>query len=172
MPFYSYTPVSSVKGIRPWTSLCVTWERMTGVAQVWRGGSVSIRKRLIGQVVAGPPVLSMYSFEGQVTDVEVWDHVLSQTTIMDYMSGYVYNSGNLLTWSNAIYSTTGNVLLERNAYVSDNQPISGWHSPPLPMKRKCKWRKREMAKEWKLKWRNSKKSDQRKFKWLKTKREK
>ncbi|XP_071219615.1 jeltraxin-like [Salvelinus alpinus] len=130
---------------RPWTNLCVTWEAETGVAQVWRGGTVSIRKRVLGQMNSAPPVLHIYQFEGQVTDVEVWDRVLSSSVILDYMSGWYYNPtfyhytpGNLLTWSKAIYSTTGDVLLEGNAYNSDHQPIRGQHQPPGPMRGKRK----------------------------------
>uniref|UniRef100_A0A4W5ME27 Pentraxin (PTX) domain-containing protein n=1 Tax=Hucho hucho TaxID=62062 RepID=A0A4W5ME27_9TELE len=114
--FRSYRLLFSITEPRPWTSLCITWEKKTGVAQVWRDGTVSIRKRVSGQVrgekvTNGPPVLKVYKFEGQVTDVEVWDSVLSQRWIMAYMSGWrsygTYTPGNVLTWSKAIYSTNG-----------------------------------------------------------------
>uniref|UniRef100_A0A8K9XVM2 Pentraxin (PTX) domain-containing protein n=1 Tax=Oncorhynchus mykiss TaxID=8022 RepID=A0A8K9XVM2_ONCMY len=126
--FRSYRLLWSITEPRPWTSLCVTWEKNTGVAQVWRGRTVSIRKRVFGQVTNGPPVLKVFKFEGQVTDVEVWDRVLSPSWILAYMSGWQsywsYTPGNVLTWSKAIYSTNGEVLLERNTYNSDHQPIS------------------------------------------------
>uniref|UniRef100_A0A4W5MH05 Pentraxin (PTX) domain-containing protein n=1 Tax=Hucho hucho TaxID=62062 RepID=A0A4W5MH05_9TELE len=100
--FRSYRLLFSITEPRPWTSLCITWEKKTGVAQVWRDGTVSIRKRVSGQVRGE-------KFEGQVTDVEVWDSVLSQRWIMAYMSGWrsygTYTPGNVLTWSKAIYST-------------------------------------------------------------------
>ncbi|CDQ75196.1 unnamed protein product [Oncorhynchus mykiss] len=126
--FSSYKLFRAVREAHPWTSLCVTWEKKTGMAQVWRGGTVSVRKRVFGQVTNGPPVLKVFKFEGQVTDVEVWDRVLSPSWILAYMSGWQsywsYTPGNVLTWSKAIYSTNGEVLLERNTYNSDHQPIS------------------------------------------------
>nr|XP_046172628.1 uncharacterized protein LOC124006619 [Oncorhynchus gorbuscha] len=145
----------SITEPRPWTSLCVTWEKNTGVAQVWRGRTVSIRKRVFGQVTNGPPVLKVYKFEGQITDVEVWDRVLSPSWIMSYMSGWQfypsYTPGNVLTWSKAIYSTNGEVLLERNTYNSDHQPIRGHRQHPRPMRRKkmrkCEWKKRARAEQ-------------------------
>ncbi|XP_042167131.1 uncharacterized serine-rich protein C215.13-like [Oncorhynchus tshawytscha] len=148
--FRSYRLLWSIIEPRPWTSLCVTWEKNTGLAQVWRGRTVSIRKRVFGQVTNGPPVLKVYKFEGQVTDVEVWDSVLSPSWIMSYMSGWQsywsYTPGNVLTWSKAIYSTNGEVLLERNTYNSDHQPIRGQRQHPRPMRRKkmrkCEWKKR------------------------------
>ncbi|XP_064827216.1 jeltraxin-like [Oncorhynchus masou masou] len=145
---------------RPWTNLCVTWEAETGVAQVWRGGTVSIRKRVLGQVTNGPPVLKVYKSEGQVTDAEVWDSVLSPSWIMSYMSGWQsywsYTPGNVLTWSKAIYSTNGEVLLERNTYNFDHQPISGHNQRPGPFKRettrKFEWRKSENAEQRQRAW--------------------
>ncbi|XP_071219616.1 mucin-1-like [Salvelinus alpinus] len=153
--FRSYRLMWSIAGPRPWTSLCVTWEKNTGVAQVWRGGTVSVRKRVFGQVTNGPPVLKVYKFEGQVTDVEVWDRILSPRWIMSYMSGWQsywsYTPGNVLTWSKAIYSTNGEVLLERNTYNSDHQPIRGQRQLPRPMRRKkmrkCEWKKRARAEQ-------------------------
>ncbi|XP_035628447.1 uncharacterized protein LOC118385425 [Oncorhynchus keta] len=153
--FRSYRLLWSITEPRPWTSLCVTWEKNTGVAQVWRGRTVSIRKRVFGQVTNGPPVLKVYKFEGQLTDVEVWDRVLSPSWIMSYMSGWrfypSYTPGNVLTWSNAIYSTNGEVLLERNTYNSDHQPIRGHRQHRRPMRRKkmrkCEWKKRARAEQ-------------------------
>uniref|UniRef100_A0A8C7KEQ3 Mucin-12-like n=1 Tax=Oncorhynchus kisutch TaxID=8019 RepID=A0A8C7KEQ3_ONCKI len=159
--FRSYRLLWSIIEPRPWTSLCVTWEKNTGLAQVWRGRTVSIRKRVFGQVTNGPPVLKVFNFEGQVTDVEVWDRVLSPSWILAYMSGWQsywsYTPGNVLTWSKAIYSTNGEVLLERNTYNSDHQPISGHDQRPRPIKRKTKR---------KFEWRKSENADQRQRAWL------
>uniref|UniRef100_A0A673WBI7 Jeltraxin-like n=1 Tax=Salmo trutta TaxID=8032 RepID=A0A673WBI7_SALTR len=158
--FSSYKLFGAVREPRPWTSLCVTWEKKTGMAQVWRGGTVSVKKRVFGQVTNGPPVLKVYMFEGQVTDVEVWDRVLSPSWIMSYMSGWTYWSytpGNVLTWSKAIYSTNGEILLEENTYNSDHQPIRGHDQRPGPMKRKTKR---------KLEWRKSENAEQRQRAWL------
>ncbi|KAK6305091.1 hypothetical protein J4Q44_G00238710 [Coregonus suidteri] len=158
--FCSYRLLSSISEPRPWTSLCVTWEKKMGVAQVWRGGTVSVRKRVFGQLTNGPPVLNVYKFEGQVTDVEMWDIVLSPSWIMAFMSGwqsYGYTPGNVLTWSKAIYSTNGEILLEENTYNSDHQPIRGQHQRPGPMRRK---RKRT------FKLRKSEKAEQRQRAWL------
>lgn len=108
----------------------------------------------------GPPVLEVYMFEGQVTDVEVWDRVLSPSWIISYMSRHSYWSytpGNVLTWSKAIYSTNGEILLEENTYNSDHQPIRGHDQRPGPMKRKTKR---------KLEWRKSGNAEQRQRAWL------
>ncbi|XP_052377308.1 jeltraxin-like [Oncorhynchus keta] len=161
--FSSYKLFRAVREAHPWTSLCVTWEKKTGMAQVWRGGTVSVRKRVFGQVTNGPPVLKVFKFEGQVTDVEVWDRVLSPSWILAYMSGWQsywsYTPGNVLTWSKAIYSTNGEVLLERNTYNSDHQPISGHDQRPGPIKRKTKTKR-------KFEWRKSENAEQRQRAWL------
>ncbi|NP_001291003.1 jeltraxin-like precursor [Esox lucius] len=117
--FSSYKQLYSNGGRPPWTGLCVTWEKKTSVAQLWRDGKVSIRKRLFGWEITGPPVLNIYRLEGQVTDVEVWNRVLSRDEIRDYMSGYYYNvnPGNVLSWSKAAYSINKKIILEKINYT-------------------------------------------------------
>ncbi|XP_019908560.1 jeltraxin-like isoform X1 [Esox lucius] len=117
--FSSYKQLYSNGGRPPWTGLCVTWEKKTSVAQLWRDGKVSIRKRLFGWEITGPPVLNIYRLEGQVTDVEVWNRVLSRDEIRDYMSGYYYNvnPGNVLSWSKATYSINKKIILEKINYT-------------------------------------------------------
>ncbi|KAK2861663.1 hypothetical protein Q5P01_001196 [Channa striata] len=110
-----------------WTSVCLTVDTGRNVAQMFQGPNMSIRKQLPFQYVwSGEPVITFSGFDGQVTDVQVWDYPLHYGEIYNYMAYGAYGSyqGSVLSWSNVKYSIRGNTLLEDAYGWQDKQPIS------------------------------------------------
>lgn len=76
-------------------------------------------------VWSGEPVIDIPGFNGQVTDVQVWDYPLCYQEVFNYMANGVYGSysGNVLTWSHVSYSLRGKALLEDVYEELAKQPI-------------------------------------------------
>ncbi|KAM4613447.1 uncharacterized protein ACJ7VT_011541 isoform 2-T2 [Polymixia lowei] len=109
-----------------WNSVCVTVDTTKGVAQIFRGGAISIRRRLpIKYLWTGKPVIDISGFDGQVTDVQVWNYPLRYRDIYNYMSYGYYGSyhGSVLTWSQISYSLRGDALLEDTYDSQESRPI-------------------------------------------------
>ncbi|XP_039649877.1 uncharacterized protein LOC120555264 [Perca fluviatilis] len=126
-----------------WTRVCLTVDTVKNVAQVFSGSNMSIRKLLPTKYVwSGEPVIDFSGFDGQVTDVQVWDYPLHYREVFNYMNYRSY-SGSALSWSYISYSPRGDVLLE-DAYQpqwQDRQPISRskerkWRRPKGEKKKK------------------------------------
>ncbi len=135
--FFHLPPLSTFQ-----THLCVTWESETGLTAFWVDGRRSVfqmyRKGLSirpgGTVLLGQDAdkyLSAFdaeqSFVGEITDVQMWDYVLSGCQIKTVYSNQetytrrnVCGNGNVLNWSTIEYEITGNVLV-----VQDNWFWSG-----------------------------------------------
>ncbi|ROI16455.1 Pentraxin fusion protein [Anabarilius grahami] len=110
------------------THLCVTWDSETGLSAFWVDGRRSLfqlyRKghsvRPGGTVLLGQDpdkYLGAFdaeqSFIGEITDVKMWDHVLSGSQIKAVYSKkepYV-RKGNVFDWNTIKYETNGNVLV-------------------------------------------------------------
>ncbi|XP_071401575.1 mucin-3A-like [Centroberyx affinis] len=140
LSFRSYRTFWS--NVRPdfWTRVCVTVDTMKGVAQVFSGGNISVRKKLpVQSVLTGEPVIDIPGFDGQLTDVQVWDYPLRYREIINYMNGY-YGSyrGSVLSWSRISYSLRGNSLLEDIFEWQENQPIRRGDREHGPMGEKRK----------------------------------
>ncbi|XP_034726073.1 uncharacterized protein LOC117943817 isoform X2 [Etheostoma cragini] len=98
-----------------WTRVCLTVDTMKNVAQLFSDSSMSIRKMLPTDYVwSGEPVIDFSGFDGQVTDVQIWDYSLKYREVLNYMNSGRYSSysGSALTWSYISYSLRGKVLLE------------------------------------------------------------
>ncbi|KAJ4940295.1 hypothetical protein JOQ06_026604 [Pogonophryne albipinna] len=110
-----------------WSRVCLTVDNMKYVAQVFSGLNTSIRKLLPRRwVPSGAPVMDFSDFNGQLTDVQMWDYTISKVDVINYMTrGAVSGpySGSLLTWSYISYSHSGNTLLEDDEWQA-RQPIS------------------------------------------------
>ncbi len=51
------------------------------------------------------------SFEGEITDVHMWDYILSGRLIKAvYSNQEPYEKGNVINWNTIKYEITGNVL--------------------------------------------------------------
>ncbi|XP_056130669.1 serum amyloid P-component-like [Lampris incognitus] len=121
-----------------WTSVCVIVDSVKGVAQIFNGRYISIRKRLpVKYVWTGPPVVDISQFEGQLTDVQVWDYPLPYGDIRNYMRHGFYRSyqGSALTWFQISYTPNRDVLLED---VYDNLEVqsAGRGDRPLEERRR------------------------------------
>ncbi|XP_051543564.1 pentraxin fusion protein-like [Myxocyprinus asiaticus] len=116
------------------THLCVTWDSATGLAALWvdgrHNGSQDYRKgrqiRPGGTVLLGqdPDILldifdPEQSFIGEITDVNMWDYVLSGNQIMPlYLNKERAPKGNVFDWSSINYEINGHVIVIR--YDNDN----------------------------------------------------
>ncbi|CAI5687287.1 unnamed protein product [Oreochromis niloticus] len=98
-----------------WTSVCLTVDTSKSVVQMFSGGYMSPRKVMPYQYVwSGEPVISFPGFDGQLTDVQVWDYPLRYRDIIYYMSRSYYGSysGSVISWSNIRYNNRGRAVLE------------------------------------------------------------
>ncbi|XP_070814445.1 uncharacterized protein [Chaetodon trifascialis] len=123
-----------------WTRVCLTVDSVKKVAQVFSGPNMSIRKMLPDQYVwSGEPVIDFTGFDGQLTDVQVWDYPVSYKEIFNYMTGGIYVSyrGSVLTWSSITYSPGGYALLEDTYERQAKQPfnLSGRRRRPERVKK-------------------------------------
>ncbi|KAM8755831.1 uncharacterized protein AB9X84_009236 [Acanthopagrus schlegelii] len=111
-----------------WSRVCFTLDSMKNVAQVFSGSNISIRMVLPYQYVwSGEPVIEFPGFDGQLTDVQMWDYPLSYREVFKYMNNGVYGPyrGSVLTWSSINYTPRGNTLLEDVYEWQTKQQISG-----------------------------------------------
>uniref|UniRef100_A0A8C1IMF8 Si:ch211-234p6.9 n=1 Tax=Cyprinus carpio TaxID=7962 RepID=A0A8C1IMF8_CYPCA len=124
--FFSLPPLSTFQ-----THLCVTWNSATGLTAFWVDGRRSLfqiyRKGLSirpgGTVMLGQDAdkyLSDFdaeqSFVGEITDVQMWDHVLSGSQIRAVYSNqepHVPN-GNVFDWCTIKYEIKGDVVVAQN----------------------------------------------------------
>ncbi|XP_004069367.1 uncharacterized protein LOC101161631 isoform X2 [Oryzias latipes] len=110
-----------------WTSVCLTVDFTKNVVQMFSNMNMSTRKLLMyGYQWSGEPVITFSGFDGQLTDVQVWDYPLRYKEVLYYMSHGYYGSvqGSLLTWSNIRYSLQGRSLLENSYEWQMKLPIS------------------------------------------------
>uniref|UniRef100_A0AAV2MLN0 Pentraxin (PTX) domain-containing protein n=1 Tax=Knipowitschia caucasica TaxID=637954 RepID=A0AAV2MLN0_KNICA len=120
--------------IHSWTSVCVVQDSLKRVVQMFQDERMSIRKIQYSRMVwSGEPVVDISGFDGQVTDLEVWDYPLQYREVFYYMS---YGSrGTVLTWSNIAYQPRGSGILLENSY--NFQQISSSEA----QEQRCKYRK-------------------------------
>ncbi|XP_072296100.1 uncharacterized protein [Eucyclogobius newberryi] len=131
---------SSVR-TQPWTSVCVVLDSLKNVVQLFQGGSMSIRKIPSSRMVwSGEPVLDISGFDGQVTDLEVWNYPLKYEHVWSYMQNYG-SRGTVLSWSNIAYTSNGQVLFEDTYAPRLKQPISSSEGQEQPIRSKQKYRK-------------------------------
>ncbi|XP_041926131.1 serum amyloid P-component-like [Alosa sapidissima] len=125
-----------VKSSFPWTSLCATWDSATGMTQMWKDGKMSVRKCMgRSQKCYGTPVVTLSGFEGQVTDIHVWDKALPFSSLRAYLKGQCYSPGNLLSWRDISYTSRSYVVLE-DAYPMQRGPAEEGQSGQQRRRRK------------------------------------
>ncbi|XP_049894376.1 uncharacterized protein LOC126386219 [Epinephelus moara] len=110
-----------------WTRVCLTLDSMKNVAQVFSGSHMSIRKLMpVKYAWSGQPVIEFSGFDGQMTDLQVWDYPLRYREVFNYMTGGVYMpySGSVINWSYIGYTPRGSILLEDVYERQARQPIS------------------------------------------------
>uniref|UniRef100_A0A671TPL6 Pentraxin family member n=2 Tax=Sparus aurata TaxID=8175 RepID=A0A671TPL6_SPAAU len=111
-----------------WLSICSTWDAASGLVQVWIDGKPSSRMFVSsGSNINGPIIIVLgqeqdshggafdikQSFVGMMSDVHMWDYVLSPHEIQNYAHRFVgFTPGNVLNWRELAFQTTGRVLIE------------------------------------------------------------
>ncbi|KAM3842370.1 jeltraxin-like, partial [Diretmus argenteus] len=113
--------------LNTWNSLCATWDSEYGLGQLWLNGqSSSIKLIRSGSNITGRPIITLgqeqdsygggfdanQSFIGMITDVHMWNYVLSPCEIWRYMDELNFTPGNVLNWRALYFQITGRVLLE------------------------------------------------------------
>ncbi|CAB1312453.1 unnamed protein product [Coregonus sp. 'balchen'] len=111
-----------------WMSLCGSWDSVTGLSQVWLNGKPSARKMgySAGNVLNGKPIIILgqeqdayggnfdkgQAFIGHLSDVHMWNYVLSPCEIQHFTSDLNFIPGNVLNWRSLEYTIDGLVVLE------------------------------------------------------------
>lgn len=108
-----------------WNSVCATWEGKRGLSQLWVNGNPSTRKGFsrLGSLRGLPKIILGqkqdaegfnigHSFVGMLTDVHMWDSVLSPDEIAQFTHDRWYQSGNVLNWDSLEFSKIGYVITE------------------------------------------------------------
>lgn len=113
------------------THLCITWDSATGLAAFWVDGRRSVFQlfRKGHSVSPGGTVLlgqdpdsdvgafdPEQSFVGEITDVCMWDRVLSSSQIkaLHLNQEWFLTKGNVIDWNTVKYETRGNVIVIEN----------------------------------------------------------
>lgn len=135
LPSYGYYNLYFTPNIRFWSDIgpeiwsrvCLIVDTKKNMVQVFNGANMSIKKILPFQYVwSGEPMIEFSGFDGQVTDVQIWDYPLSHREIFNYMARGVYGlyQGSVLTWSDVSYSVRGKTVFEDSYERLEKQPIS------------------------------------------------
>lgn len=108
------------------TSLCLTWESRTGLAAFWYEGKRSTYQvykpghtiRPKGTVLLGQDpdkhlggLEAQQSFVGELTDLNMWDYVLSRSMIQAWHYRHKIPKGNIFDWGTVSYDLSGNVMV-------------------------------------------------------------
>ncbi|XP_071780774.1 C-reactive protein-like [Centroberyx gerrardi] len=116
-----------------WNSVCWTWQSGSGLTQLWVNGKRSVRAFLRANLsITGKPSVILgqeqdtygggfhmkQSFVGDITDVHLWDRVLSPCEIRLYIEGKSFAPGNVLNWRALEYASEGNVFVEMSDFHS------------------------------------------------------
>ncbi|XP_041068211.1 mucosal pentraxin-like [Carcharodon carcharias] len=109
--------------------ICVTCESAGGMATFWVNGERSIRKvvkrggivHVGGVIILGQDQDSVgggfdwsQSFVGEITDVNMWDHVLTASEIKAVSQGCHCPGGNIIDWATIRYTASGKVNIQDN----------------------------------------------------------
>uniref|UniRef100_A0A668AJK3 Pentraxin family member n=1 Tax=Myripristis murdjan TaxID=586833 RepID=A0A668AJK3_9TELE len=118
--------------LNAWLSVCATWDSASGLEQLWLNGKPSSRKfTSAGSNIRGRAIITLgqeqdsygggfdakQSFVGMISDVHMWDYVLSPYEIHCYMDNINFTPGNVLNWRALDFQITGRVLLEEKQNI-------------------------------------------------------
>uniref|UniRef100_A0A3Q1EH54 Pentraxin family member n=1 Tax=Acanthochromis polyacanthus TaxID=80966 RepID=A0A3Q1EH54_9TELE len=93
-----------------WHSVCTTWSAQTGLLQLWFDGQRLMNKYSGNGLIRGPVKIVLgqeyynrgykmeHSFMGSMSDVHMWDYILSNCDIQNYMNELSFPPGNVLNW--------------------------------------------------------------------------
>ncbi|OCT69021.1 C-reactive protein-like [Xenopus laevis] len=107
-----------------WKHTCVNWESATGVIQLWINGKLYPRTVLKkgplidtqARIILGQEQDSYgggfdisQSFMGEISNVHMWDYVLTQEEIQKALAGKKDMNGNIINWRSLQYEIKGDV---------------------------------------------------------------
>ncbi|XP_070768797.1 C-reactive protein-like [Enoplosus armatus] len=113
--------------LNKWHSICSTWDSASGLVQLWFDGQPSMKKFVSsGSNIRGSTIIILgqeqdshggrfdlkQSFVGMMSDVHMWDYILSPCEIQNYMDDLNFTPGNVLNWSALEFRITDRVLIE------------------------------------------------------------
>ncbi|XP_034564273.1 pentraxin fusion protein isoform X1 [Notolabrus celidotus] len=119
--FFHLPPITTFR-----TSLCLTWESRTGLSAFWVEGKRSTYQvykpghtiRPKGTILLGQDpdkhlggLEAVQSFVGELTDLNMWDYVLSRSMIQAWHYGHKVPKGNIFDWATMEYEMSGNVMV-------------------------------------------------------------
>ncbi|XP_034552800.1 C-reactive protein-like [Notolabrus celidotus] len=111
-----------------WHSICTTWDSATGLTQMWFDGVPTIRKfTSTGSSISGSIIIVLgqeqddhggsfdinQSLVGMMSDVHIWNYVLSSCEIHKYMDKLNYTPGNVINWRAMEFQTFDKVVVEK-----------------------------------------------------------
>uniref|UniRef100_A0A672JAI6 Pentraxin family member n=2 Tax=Salarias fasciatus TaxID=181472 RepID=A0A672JAI6_SALFA len=115
-----------------WHSICTTWDSATGIVQLWFNGRPTIRKFVPAtSAITGSTMIILgqeqdahgggfdikQAFVGMMSDVHMWDYVLSSCEIQSYVDKLNFTPGNVLNWKALEFEITDKVLVEPKSIV-------------------------------------------------------
>ncbi|CAG6015530.1 unnamed protein product [Menidia menidia] len=109
-----------------WHSICATWDASSGLVQLWVDGIPSSRKFTGSGTMAEQMIIVLgqdqdsyggsfdakQSFVGMISDLHMWDNVLSPCEIQKYTGDSNFPDGNVLNWKAMEFKITGRVQIE------------------------------------------------------------
>ncbi|XP_054904003.1 C-reactive protein-like [Poeciliopsis prolifica] len=116
--------------LNTWHSICATWDSTSGLVQLWLDGLPSVRKfTRSGSNIRGSPIILLgqeqdshgggfdvkQSLVGMLSDVHMWDYVLSGCEIQKYVDERNFTPGNVLNWAALDYEIVEKVMVENKA---------------------------------------------------------
>ncbi|XP_077326955.1 C-reactive protein-like [Lithobates pipiens] len=112
-----------------WKHTCATWDSTTGVIQLWingklyprkiskKGSTIGAETRIVlgqDQDTFGGGFNINQSFVGEISDVHMWNYILTPDEMKGVMSGHV--KGNHINWNSLNYEIKGNILVQPKLY--------------------------------------------------------
>ncbi|KAG7247261.1 hypothetical protein CRUP_014444, partial [Coryphaenoides rupestris] len=112
--------------LNTWQSVCSTWDGTTGLVQLWLDGKPSSRKYCSEGTIRSNFVIilgqeqdshgggfdAQQTFIGMISDVHMWDFVLSPCEMQRYVDDLNFTPGNVLNWKALQFETIGKVVVE------------------------------------------------------------
>ncbi|XP_020606897.1 neuronal pentraxin-1-like [Orbicella faveolata] len=139
---HSKTTVSANDGV--WHHICVSWERSSGSWTFYKDGKIKQQGQLKaghtiregGSLVLGQDQDSVgggfdadQSFKGMLSNVNVWDHKLTDTRIEEMSKSCLldeWNAGNVYRWGDFLQKAPARLVKKSLCNLS----ITGtWHNP-------------------------------------------
>ncbi|OCT69019.1 C-reactive protein-like [Xenopus laevis] len=121
------TMISTGAEVLDWKHTCVTWDSETGIIQLWLNGKLFPRKIskkgftinektsiILGQEQDnfGGGFDPKQSFVGEMSDVNLWDYVLTPPDIEKLLLNSKDVTGNIISWKSLNYESKGGVFLD------------------------------------------------------------